>query len=443
LAKVFWEIGRRIVQRVFNSIEPDDPDEMPRRIKLGRDEYRRNRKTPGNVFCLFGQITLRRFIYQAVQPGEPGLFPLQHALGMVARLATPALADQVGRLAADLPQQQTLGVLQDRFGVRLSVGSLRKITAAMAQSLAPLQHDALVHRLLTLLQKAFDTRGKHRPALVVGRDGVMVQTRPCWEEASTATVSVYDRRGDRVGTVYLGRMPEGGQATMSDQLTRLITDVLAGWKGTLPRLHYVTDAGHHPQEFFHCVLRLMKHPRTGKRLGWTWAVDFFHAAERVTTIAEAIFGPGRDASAWAEKMRAVMKKQRAGPSRVVQSARALRRSRGLQGSPQPFDQAVAYLKKYRNWMDYTGHRRVGLPIGSGVTEAACKTIVGHRFKQSGMRWESATGQHVLDLRVILKSAIWPAVRTAWLADFTPCQAINLPPSSRQPPGYARVFALPP
>ena len=415
---------------------------MPRRVILGREEYRRNRKTPGNVFCLFGQITLRRFIYQAVQPGEPGLFPLQHALGVVARLVTPALADQVGRLAAELPQQQTLDVLRHRYGVSLSVGSLRKVVAGMAELFSPLRHEAQVARLLELLEKAFATRGKHRPSLVAGRDGVMIQTRPCWEEASTATVTVYDRRGDRLGTVYLGRMPEFGQATMSEQLTRLITDVLAGWTGPLPRLHYVTDAGHHPQEFFHSVLRVMKHPRTGKRLDWTWAVDFFHAAERITTIAEAIFGAGREASAWAEKMRRVMKEARAGPTRVVQSTVALSRLRGLQCDQKKFDQAVNYLKKYRRWMDYAGYRRVGLPIGSGVTEAACKTIVGHRLKQSGMRWEHATGQHVLDLRVILKSNVWRAVRAAWLAGFTPSQTTN-PPASRDQPGhYPPIFALP-
>jgi hypothetical protein len=46
-----------------------------------------------------------------------------------------------------------------------------------------------------------------------------------------------------------------------------------------------------------------------------------------------------------------------------------------------------------------------LPIGSGVTEAACKMIFGYRFKQSGMRWKGEQGQRVLELRVILKSGV--------------------------------------
>jgi len=51
-------------------------------------------------------------------------------------------------------------------------------------------------------------------------------------------------------------------------------------------------------------------------------------------------------------------------------------------------------------MDYQGYRRRGLPIGSGVTEAACKTVFTQRFKRSGMRWSRESGQVILDLRVI-------------------------------------------
>ena len=85
-----------------------------------------------------------------------------------------------------------------------------------------------------------------------------------------------------------------------------------------------------------------------------------------------------------------------------------------------------YLKKYRQHMNYASSRRRKLPIGSGVTEAACKTIFGYRFKQSGMRWTSEQGQHVLDLRVILKSGVWPSVRDAWLADHQGVEILTPP-----------------
>jgi hypothetical protein len=53
---------------------------------------------------------------------------------------------------------------------------------------------------------------------------VMVPIRggDSYREAATATLSAFDRAGNRLGTVYLGQMPESGQEMLSDQLTRLI-----------------------------------------------------------------------------------------------------------------------------------------------------------------------------------------------------------------------------
>jgi hypothetical protein len=294
----------------------------------------------------------------------------------------------------------------------------------MAQHYAPLRHEAQVQRLLELLRQASKTRGQHTPTLSVGRDGVIIPMRPCWEEASTATVCVLDRHGRRLGTVYLGRMPQYGQGTLTAQLLTLVRDVLQRWKGRLPRLVYVTDAGSHPQDFFRSKLQGMKHPRTEERLRWEWIVDYYHACERITTLAEALWSDPKEASRWATQMRHVLRDARGGVTRVVQAAQALRRHRGLERAAKEFDKALNYLKKYTPHMDYAGARRRGLPIGSGVTEAACKTIIGYRFKQSGMRWKSEHGQHVLDLRVILKSGIWETCRTQWLKNNQPIEKVT-------------------
>jgi hypothetical protein len=409
------EAGQQVVEHTYNALEPEQDEQAPKRVRLGRRLFRRNRKTPREIATLFGAVVLKHCFYQAVEPGERGLAPLERRLGVVARLATPALADEAAQLNADQTQMQTCQVLKRRYGVHWSHGTLRRVVASMAQNYAPLRHDAQVERLLELLRKASKSRGRHQPTLSVGRDGVIVPMRPYWEEASTATVSVLDRHGRRLGTVYLGRMPQSGQGTLSAQLLTLLRDVLKDWSGQLPRLVYVTDAGTHPQEFFRYRLQHMKHPRTGQRLVWEWIVDYYHACERITKLAEALFGTGVEASCWAAQMRLVLRDRRGGVTKVVRRAQALRRHRGLQRTRKEFDTALNYLKKYSAHMDYAGARRRGLPIGSGVTEAACKTIFNYRFKQSGMRWKAEHGQHVLDLRLTLKSGVWEACRMRWLA----------------------------
>lgn len=73
---------------------------------------------------------------------------------------------------------------------------------------------------------------------------------------------------------------------------------------------------------------------------------------------------------------------------------------------EEFWKAYRYLRKHSRWMDYVGYRRQGLPIGSGVTEAACKTVFTQRLKRSGMRWHKDSGQVIVDLRVLYLSGIW-------------------------------------
>ena len=408
-----------MVELAYNQCAPGDPDQMPARLRIGWDEYRRGKQTQRNIFCLFGRLRLRRWLYQPLEAGEKSVFPLELSLGIVDHLATPALADQLGRLSADLTQQQTRDVLAERYNVAISVGSLRRVAATVAEQLIPFRQECQVDCLTHWLNKAFDSDGPHHPSLVVGRDGVMMPMRPFWEEASTATVSVYDRMGKRLGTVYLGQMPQSGQATMNRQLTGLLNELFVQWPAELPRLHYVTDAGHHPQDYFRRVLKKMRHPRTAERLSWTWCVDYYHVAERISTLADGLFGCPREAASWSTKMRKILKNKPAGISRLIRSAAALARHRGIGGNQKDFHTAMNFLKKYRWWMNYAELQSQGLAIGSGVTEAACKTIIGYRFKQSGMRWKKATGQHILDLRVMKKSRIWRSAFDRWLNQALP------------------------
>ncbi len=57
-------------------------------------------------------------------------------------------------------------------------------------------------------------------------------------------------------------------------------------------------------------------------------------------------------------------------------------------------------------MHYAAYLRQNLPIASGVVEAACKTLVAQRLKQSGMRWSKAGGQAIVTLRSLIQSERW-------------------------------------
>ena len=235
-----------------------------------------------------------------------------------------------------------------------------------------------------------------------------------FEVATTGTVTVFDRRDRRLGTVYLAYTPEFGQQTMSQALTRLLREVLRRWEGPLPRLCYVTDAGDNETTYYDKVLKRMKHPVTGANLDWIRVVDYYHASERVWKIAELLFGKGQRATSWARKMQKWLLKP-GGVNRVLHSAAALRDLYRLRGTKMAeFGRAYRYLRDRMQYMRYAEFKALGIPRGSGVTEAACKTVYAQRLKLSGMRWTRRGAQTILNLRVLQLSGVWQTAYAAVL-----------------------------
>lgn len=413
------EMGRVILELAYNRLEPDQPQELPHYLTHEAGRYRRlNQKTPNReVATLFGKITLLRHGYRYVEREvrEPTIFPLEVQLGLASG-ATPALACEAARLMAETgaTQETVLARLKERHGLTWGVKKLRAVTEHVATAMERFRREHQAQQVVAWLREAHAGKGQHRPVLVVGRDGITLQTQPHshYEVASTATLTVHDRRGQRLGTVYLAYAPELGQPTITDELTALVTEVLRQWEGPLPRLAYLTDAGDSETKYYRQVLRKLRHPRTGQRLEWQWIVDYFHAAQRLTTMGEALRGAGREASAWAARLRKLLLKPN-GPFRVLHAAAAMRSRVSMSAARQKlFQQAYHYLRTRTRHLQYAEFRRLGLPIGSGITEAACKTVFTQRLKLSGMRWSGPGAQIILNLRVVLLSGLWDAVYAA-------------------------------
>jgi len=64
---------------------------------------------------------------------------------------------------------------------------------------------------------------------------------------------------------------------------------------------------------------------------------------------------------------------------------------------------INYFVKRSEQMRYGEFRRQGLFIGSGVIEAGCKTLIGKRFKNSGMFWSKTGANAIIAARCCLYS----------------------------------------
>ena len=436
------ELGRSILRVVYNRLESDTPDEMPKRVQFEGQEYsRKNEKTNNRngIGTVFGKIPLVRFSYEPLSEARDdqlkSFSPLELSLGIVAGNASPALAELVGRAASGHTQQELLELLEREHRVGWSAKVLRKVTAAVSRGVAEHLHQAQKKQLLAWLRLADSSKGRHKITLAVGRDGIMLPIRneKTYKEGAVATVTVYDRRGHRLGTMYLGQMPEAYQTTLSEELTRLVTELLEEWDGCWPRLVYITDAGYHPTEYFDNVLSQMEHPRhPGRLLEWTRIVDFYHATEYLAKLAQVLFDDPRAAHGWQRRMRRWLKREPNAVFRILHSAAKHRSELKLTGKEEEaYRKAYQYLKNHKAYMDYPTYRRLGLPIGSGITEAACKTVFTQRFKESGMSWGIEGGSVILTLRLAALSRVWETVYRQYLTTRPrPTLATNTPISNQ-------------
>jgi hypothetical protein len=152
-------------------------------------------------------------------------------------------------------------------------------------------------------------------------------------------------------------------------------------------------------------LRLVK-AADGANDNWTFlrgdlpageeVIDFFHAAEHLSDALAAAYGDGStEARRRFAELRHILLEEADGVATVIRSLAYLREKHPRNAR---IATELAYFRKRRKRMRYAEMKAEGLPIGTGVMEAACKTLVTQRLKQSGMRWGHKGGQAILNLR---------------------------------------------
>ena len=185
-------------------------------------------------------------------------------------------------------------------------------------------------------------------------------------------------------------MPEPKKATLKTMLSAELDTVLR----IRPELHVVTvaDGAHDNWRYLDALA-----PQA------TAVVDFYHAAEQLKSGLDARYGEN-DARGRAQfhKLRHLLLEHPEGVDKVIR-ALAYQRKKFLRRTR--IGEVLGYFRRNRHRMRYADPKARHLPIGSGVVEAACKTLVTQRLKRSGMRWRRAGGQAaVLTLRALLQSS---------------------------------------
>ena len=209
-----------------------------------------------------------------------------------------------------------------------------------------------------------------------------------YREVGCATLSFYDAHGERLSTVRFARMPEAKKATLKSTLAAEVHAALV----QRPTLTVVKVADGAPDNWtFLKTLTPEGHA----------VVDFFHAAEQLQKAFDAAYGEHTPAAqAQGQKYRHLLRDDEDGVEKVI---RTLAYLKGKHPRGTSIAQVLGYFRRHRHRMPYAVLRARALPIGSGVVEAACKTLANQRLKRSAMRWRQLGGQAILTLRALVQS----------------------------------------
>jgi hypothetical protein len=146
----------------------------------------------------------------------------------------------------------------------------------------------------------------------------------------------------------------------------------------------------------------LQHWRSCDRIG----LDFYHFSAHVAVAAKVCFGEGTAATAaWREQVEHAA--LHAGPDPVLDEITRQRQQTRAPSKREALRRLRAYVGERVAMMDYPACRAKGWDIGSGPTEAQCKTMTA-RLKGSGMRWDPANAEALLALSGLADSEQWSA-----------------------------------
>ena len=427
----FVAAERAVLAGELQRLDVDLPE-----VTIGGHRHRRVLRSTETYLSAVGPITVLRTLYRA--GSEQAVVAIELRAGIIAGYWTPLAARHASLLAAHLTPQECADTLRELGNMSPSKSSLDRLPKHLSSRWE--EHREAFEESLraeTLTVPAAAT------ALAVSLDGVMAPMKdgdrhakraaaqaegratkgPAgFREVGCGTVSCYDGDGERPGTLRMGRMPEANKATLKQMLSAEVEAALA----QRPDLALVklADGAHDNWSYLD---ELAPQAQSSQTL-----VDFFHAAAQLQDAVAVAYGEN-DARGRAqyEKHLHVLRHDHGGLERVI---RALRYLRDKHPRRKRIRQVLGYFRRNRKRMDYARAAERGLPIGSGVVEEACKTLVPERMKRSGMRWRQAGGQAILTLRRWAQSDRFAA---AWsLLSATYRGEISLPDEVE--PAYGRA-----
>jgi hypothetical protein len=353
-----------------------DADGSP--IRVGDTKLTSKGKLKKEYQTPYGVAPVERHVYQSSRGGRT-YCPLDRNARIVVS-STPRFAKMVSHKYAEFGSARVIKDLAENHGRSVARCFVQDVTDAVA-AVALAKEEEWEY---TLPEPQGPTS-----TITVGIDGTcLLMCEDGWRETMVGTIGFYDAAGERQQTIYLGATPEYGKATFLDRMEREITRV----KQSHPGARYVglADGAKGNWEF------LGRHTEVQ-------VIDFWHAAGYLSDAGDALFAAAPGAKRpWLESSCHRLKHEEGAARRLIRDLKRLAAEKGVALDQPDLEATLTYFtnQSKAGRMAYAGLVEAHVPIGSGVTEAACKVLVKQRLCGSGMKWKEPGAAAVLSLRCL-------------------------------------------
>lgn len=333
-------------------------------------------KQPKTYQTPYGSIAIKRHVYQA-STGGTTYCPLEVDARIIIT-STPRLAKQISHKYAEMSSVRLVEDLRENHGRDVHRSFVQTLVEAVG-SIALSKEEDWTYRT-PKLDIAI-------PTVSIGLDGTcLLLCDEGYRQAMVGTISLYDQEGERQHTTYIAAAPEYGRETFLERLQREVETV----KQLYPNAHYQGLADGAPENW--AFLNTVTDTQT---------LDFYHATQYLDKAAKAIYPRDEQAQkAWMDTHCHSLKHEVGAASRLLAEMQAIQPKRVSQAILQGLLDAITYFRNHHHQMLYAEAIFSNLPIGSGITESACKVIIKARLGCSGMKWKDWGASIVLSLRTL-------------------------------------------
>ena len=383
LQALFVECERQVLEKTLSELDVNVPS-----LEIDGTRCRQVLRDKMTYYSSAGPLRIERSLYRA-RGAAITQCPLEQKAGIVERRWTPRAAKQAVFAVSQLTPYEAQALFAELGRMTPSRSSLdrlpKKLGAQWEGNRSEFEaslRDYEIPMLATSVAVSLD--GVKVPM----QGGVVLPGDSRYEEASCGSITFYDKDGEPLLTRRYGRMPESHKLTTKAFLKAEIDHALS----LRPDLQLVKVAD-------------------GAKDNWTFldselpaglsVLDFYHATEHLKNGFDLIFGKdSAESHGQFTHYRHRLRHEVNGIDAVIrclaQYVRKKPKSTALKAE-------LNYFKNNKHRCQYATTAEQHFPIGSGIVEATCKTLVAQRLKRSGMAWQTIGGQAILTFRALLQS----------------------------------------